>query len=41
MITTSLLLVLGCVVDKLLARIGPVERYIERLPLGRSHGECE
>lgn len=28
-------LAVGCVVDKLLERIPAVERFIERLPLGR------
>lgn len=28
-------LAVGCVVDKLLARIPAVERYIESLPLGK------
>ena len=35
-------LAVGCVVaDKLFPRIGPVERYIDRLPLGGPHGSIE
>ena len=36
MITTAVVLAIGCVVaDKLFPRIGPVERFIRSLPLGR------
>ena len=35
MITASIICIVGCVADKLLARISPIERFIESLPLGR------
>ena len=36
MITTSIICAIGCIVaDKLFARIGFIERFVESLPLGR------
>lgn len=34
MITVSFILSFGCIMDKLFSRIGPIERFIESLPLG-------
>ena len=36
MITASIICALGCLWDKLIAHIGPLERWIESLPLGES-----
>lgn len=36
MITTSIICALGCIVaDKLISRIGPLNRFIESLPLAK------
>ena len=35
MITTCFICAIGCIADKLFARIGFIERFIESLPLWR------
>ena len=39
MITASIVLTIGCIMDKLFSHIGPIERFIESLPLGREDGD--
>lgn len=34
MITASFILSIGCIMDKLFSHIGPIERFVESLPLG-------
>ena len=35
MITTSIICIVGCFAEKVFAKIGFIERFIESLPLGR------